>query len=154
MVVLVPRAEASRWPDREAFGRQASLRLVTVRGHRHGDDLDAWVNALKAQGRTTDVSDVPAALRALRTGRAQAFISAAVAVSPDMDDLAPMDWDRSGGVVGNLWVGHHVPAADRQRLHQALQDLLADGTVERIMQRHLGDTLGRRMRLGRSARGL
>jgi polar amino acid transport system substrate-binding protein len=153
MVVLLPRDQAQRWPQREAFDRDPTLRLVTVRGHRHGEDLDAWVQALRAQGRTTEVGDVPAALRALRTGRAQAFISVAVAVGPDMDDLAAMDWDRSGGVVGHLWVGHHVPEAERERLRLALQAMLADGTVDRIFQRHLGATLARRTRLGRSARG-
>ena len=153
MVVLLPRDLAARCPDREAFSQQTALRLVTVRGHRHGDDLDGWVQALRAQGRTTEVGDVPAALRALRNGRAQAFISVAVALGPDMDDFVPMDWDHSGVVVGHLWVGHHVPAVERQRLRQALQELLADGTVDRIFQRHLGATLARRMRLGRHPRG-
>jgi polar amino acid transport system substrate-binding protein len=147
MVVLVPETLSGSLADRDAFMANAHLNVVTVRGHRHGPDLDAWVEVLRKQGRVTEAGDVPSALRVIRAGRAHALIIVAVAVDPTMNDMAPMPWDRDSGVVGHLWVAHHVPAADRQRLRVALSGILADGTVDRIFRKHLGPRLAARARL-------
>jgi polar amino acid transport system substrate-binding protein len=148
VVVLVPRTVAAQVPTRDAFTERSTLKLVVVRGHRHGPELDTWVQALRAQGRVTEAGDVPTAVRLLRAGRAHGLISVAVAVSPGMDDLAPMPWDPGEALVGHLWVGHHLPAADRQQLRQSLDALLADGTVDRIFRQHLGEALAQRTRVG------
>ena len=148
VVVLVPRAVAQRAPNRDDFTQQPALKLVVVRGHRHGTELDAWVGTLRGQGRVTEASDVPTAVRLLRAGRAHGLISVAVAVAPGMDDLEPMPWDPGEAVVGHLWVAHRLPAGDRERLRLALDALLADGTVDRLFRQHLGQTLALRTRLG------
>lgn len=147
MVVLVPEALAPGLPDRAAFDARADLKVVIVRGNRHGDDLDAWLQRLQAQARVTVVSDVPAAVRVLRAGRAHAVVSAAVAMDASMDGLRAMDWDGGRGVVGHLWVSHRVPAADQQRLHDALKAMVTDGTLDHLLQRHLGERWARRARL-------
>lgn len=146
---LMRRELAARVHSIADFEADASLRLLTVRAYAHGPQIDAWVRRARAQGRLLEVGDFETATRMIHAGRADALLALPIgwrSSGPRFEeesglvavDIAPGEQNPFG-----LALARAMPEADRQRLRQALQAMLADGSVLRILRRHLGDRMAR-----------
>lgn len=143
--VLMPRALAGRIRSIAAFDAEASLHLLSVRGYAHGPVIDAWVQRLRSQGRMVEATDFPGAVRMLRAGRADALLAlpgswhGVMNSFEDPEALVPLDVAPTERNPVTLAMTQAMPETDRQRLRRALQAMLADGSVQEILRRHLGD---------------
>jgi len=132
-----------------AFEADESLTLLVVRGYAHGPTLDAAIQRLRSQRRVHEAGDFPALLRMAAAGRAHALLAtphtwndvdAALAPGPRWTPLDVAPADRA---IAALALSLQMPPADRQRLRQSLQAMMADGSVLNILRRHLGEAAAR-----------
>lgn len=151
-VVRVDQVEAIGTP--ESFLADVRRLVAVVRSFRHGPFYDQWVTQLRAQNRIVEVADFDAALRLLQLGRVDAVLALPI-IWPRMlqqpgllEQLRLLDWAPQERVVHGLIVSRQrVPPADRERLREAIAEMRRDGSLDIIFKRHLGDALGRAIRL-------
>lgn len=140
---------AHRIKSLAAFEADPGLTLLTVKGYAHGPTLDAAIQRLRAHRRVHEVADFPAVLRMASAGRAHALLALPSAWSQvdsavgDRRTWVTLDVAPQDRALGALALSLQMPAADRQRLRRALNGMLADGTVNTILRRHLGDAAAR-----------
>ncbi len=148
---LMRRSVASQLSTPAAFLADTQRRVVVVKSFRHGRFFDAWLEQLRSEGRVHEAADFDTALRVFRAGRVDLMLAHPINLllpEREMADLALMDWAPGDDVLGSLVVSRQrVAARDRERLHAALNALLADGSVDAILVRHLGAKLARATRL-------
>ncbi|MBH9553794.1 substrate-binding periplasmic protein [Inhella gelatinilytica] len=129
-------------------------RIAVVKGFKHGHFFDEWLDKLRTQGgRTVEAADFEAVVRLFKAGRVDAFLALPTswilaARRHDIESLAELqDWAPQDRVIGSLVVSRHtVPEADRRRLRSAVLSLLADGSIDAILRRHVGPDLAATMR--------
>ncbi|MFO1250588.1 MAG: transporter substrate-binding domain-containing protein [Inhella sp.] len=144
-VVLLRSAQALATPSRAAFDAQPELLLGVTRGGRRGSAAQAWVDALRQQGRVSEGADMLALLRAFQAGRVAAVLLFPSAVNelPELADWSLQDWFTQDRFQAGWAVSKAVPEALRQRLHQAARSLREDGTLQRLLRQHLGEAVAR-----------
>lgn len=140
---------AQRIKSLAAFEADDSLHLLAVKGYAHGPTLDAALQRLRGRGRVHEVADFSAVLRMAAAGRGHALL-ALPSSWPEVDaataqagpwralDVAPQE-----RTVAALALSLQMPAADRQRLKHSLLAMRADGTVQAIVRRHVGEAAAR-----------
>lgn len=153
---LIARSLVRQLPSMQAFKADASKRVVVVKGFRYGRQFDAWLDELRAQQRVVEATSFDAAMRMLRAGRAELILTEPINLRPELGpwlkEMVLLDWAPSDDVIANLIVSRsRVSDADRQRLRQALASLVHDGSVDRIVRRHVGDAMAETMRLERGS---
>lgn len=145
--LVVLRADAGRrLASAEDFLQRSALRLITVRGARHGPHRSAWIEALRARGRVSEASDMAAALRAFEAGRGDALLAFPMALAQRPPEWwrrnAVRDWwpeeQLRGGMALSL---RSLSGAERARLRQAMDAMAADGSLRRMADKHLGPEL-------------
>lgn len=142
---LLRADQAERYASASAFLADRERRAVVVRGYKHGPAFDGWLDALRAQGRVSEVPDFPAALRVLQHGKADLLISGPVVMARLMQqeawlhDYRFLDWAPQDQATGAL-VGARakVPEADRLLLQRHLREMHRDGSLTEILRRHVG----------------
>lgn len=148
---LMRKSLAAQLPTPAAFLADPQRRVVVVKSFRHGPVLDAWLDQLRAQGRVHEAADFDTALRVYRAGRVDLMLAHPINLllsERELQQHSLLDWAPGDDVLASLVVSRQrVNAADRQRLHAALNAMLADGSVDAILQRHLGERLARGARL-------
>lgn len=151
---LMRKELAHRLPTPEAFLADASRKAVVVKAFRHGPGYDGLLGLLREQGRLIEAADFDTVLRLFLAGRADLMLALPVSWSPMlqkpelMSQLALLDWAPQDRVIHGLIMSRaRLAEADRQRLRQALESLIADGSIEAIIRRHVGERLAREMRL-------
>jgi polar amino acid transport system substrate-binding protein len=148
---LMRKSQAVRLPSPAAFLADPQRRVVVVKSFRHGPALDAWLEQLRAQGRVHEAADFETALRVYRAGRVDLMLAHPINLlltEREQQEHVLLDWAPGDDVLASLVVSRQrVGAADRERLHAALNAMLADGSVDAILQRHLGERLARGARL-------
>lgn len=144
-VVLLRSAQALATPDRAAFDAQPELLLGVTRGGRRGPAAQAWVDALRQQGRVSEGADMLALLRAFQAGRVAAVLLFPSAVNelPELADWSLQDWFAQDRFQAGWAVSKTVAEPLRQRLHQAARSLREDGTLQRLLRQHLGEAVAR-----------
>ena len=155
---LMRKELAQRLPTAEAFLADTSRKAVVVKAFRHGPGYDGLMRQLREQGRLVEAADFDTVLRIFLAGRADLMLALPVSWSPMMqkpelmNQLAVLDWAPQDRVIHGLIMSRaRLPEADRQRLRQALESLIADGSIEAIFRHHLGERLAREMRLDPSS---
>lgn len=148
-LVLVREQQARTTPTRAAFDADPTLRLGVIRSARRGEQAQAWVDQLRAQGRLSESGDIPSLLRAFEAGRLAGILllpgtlhglrDASWLAAHPMLDWLPQDRITAGWAVSRA----HVPEASRQRLRDAAESLRQDGTLQRLLRKHLGDATAR-----------
>ncbi len=144
-VVLLRSAQAQATPNRAAFDAQPELLLGVTRGGRRGAAAQAWVDALRPQGRVSEGADMLALLRAFQAGRVAAVLLFPSAVNelPELADWSLQDWFPQDRFQAGWAVSKAVAEPLRQRLHQAARSLREDGTLQRLLRQHLGEAVAR-----------
>ena len=150
---LMRKALAQRLPTPEAFLADGTRRVVVVKAFRHGPGYDRFIGQLREQGRLVEAADFDTVLRLFLAGRADLMLALPTSWSPMlqkpalMDQLAVLDWAPQDRVVHGLIMSRaRLSEAERQRLRQALESLVADGSIEAIFRRHVGERMAREMR--------
>lgn len=151
-VMRVEQAETLSRP--EAFLADTRRTLAVVRSFRHGPSYDQWVGQLRAQNRVVESADFESALRLMLLGRVDAVLAMPILwprlmQQPGlMEQLRLLDWAPQERVIHGLIVSRaRVPPADRERLREAIAAMRRDGTLDQIFKRHLGEAIGRAIRL-------
>lgn len=149
---LMRRELAARYPTAESFAADPSRTVLVVRSFKHGPSLDRWIEALRRQHRVVDVGDFETGLRALQHGRADLIFAHPLNLEHEstelMQEMVLLDWAPQDTVQAGLAMSRtRVSEIDRQRLREALRSLLRDGSVERILHRHLSEGMVQMTRL-------
>lgn len=150
---LMRKELAQRLPTPEAFLADSTRRVVVVKAFRHGPGYDSFIGQLREQGRLVEAADFDTVLRLFLAGRADLMLALPTSWSPMlqkpalMNQLAVLDWAPQDRVVHGLIMSRaRLSEAERQRLRQALESLVADGSIEAIFRRHVGERMAREMR--------
>lgn len=142
----------------EAFVKQGQSQVAAVKSFKHGALYDAWLAELRAQNRVVDVADFDQGVRLFRAGRVDALIALPTSWALLLHDpglaqqFQVMDWAPQDQLVHGLIMSRQrVSAEDRERLRQALNAMISDGTVKSIFSRHVGPSLAAGMMLAHPA---
>jgi len=147
--VMLRPGLGERLPGMAAFDADPHLRLLVIRGHAHGAALDAWVHELRTLGRVVEATDFKAAARMLRAGRGDALLALPMnwnevyTAFEGADKPTTLDYTPGERPLAGLAMALTVPEPVRLRLRRALQSMVADGTVQQILRRHLGEPAAR-----------
>ncbi|MFE8032012.1 TRIC cation channel family protein [Thiohalocapsa marina] len=120
--------------------RQQRLRLAVVADFDWGEAGRAAIDALRADGLVVDTDSLPQSISMVLGGRADAFVGdqlsglALLSIwnAPQIAALPVVVQERG---IHILFARDRLPAWKIQRFDAALQDMLDDGTVDRILQR-------------------
>ena len=118
------------------------LTLATTRGYRYGPPFDEWIERLKGSGRVFEAADEEAAFRLVVVGRADAAIVRdmawpILARTYPADALQRLDIGAppidTGVVLSRARIGDTL----YEKFHAAIQAMKRDGSLQRIIQRHV-----------------
>lgn len=150
---LMRKELAQRLPTPEAFLADRTRRVVVVKAFRHGPGFDSFIGQLREQGRLVEAADFDTVLRLFLAGRADLMLALPTSWSPMLQkpalisQLTVLDWAPQDRVVHGLIMSRaRLSEAERQRLRQALESLVADGSIEAIFRRHVGERMAHEMR--------
>lgn len=151
---LLSREQAGHIKSLHDFSTAAKpLQVGKVRGYKHGDVYDAWLAELASQNRVQEVVETTALYRMLKLGRIQALISSPMTYQlmlqeQDMSDqVVIVDWGGEGASSPRgLGLGKRSFSEAQAREWQALiETMKRDGTIRRIIEKHLGKTEAKAM---------
>lgn len=148
VVVLGPQVPA-HVHSFEAFIRQPGLTFGGVRSYRYSPYYDRYVDTLIASRRWHEAVDPGALYRMFTVPRFDAFITNPILYLYYVKKRnlpAPArieDWDPAGPTPSGLVLSKaSFTPAQARRWEALLNQMLADGTVERIVIRHMGPEYG------------
>lgn len=155
LVTVVPllssRLMAVTWRERgelsqSAFLADSSLRAVAIRKAVYGPGYDALLAQLRAQGRLSEVADFDTALRAFTARRVDLLIAYPWTLPSEprawLDQLRLADWQPEAPAIafGLALSRSTVREADQRQLLQGLSAMRDDGSLTRIVRRHLPES--------------
>ena len=150
VIVLGPKVPADVH-SAEQFLAHPALTLGGVRSFRYSPYYDSFVDQLIAAKRHTDVADPDGLYRMFDVQRFDAFITNPILYLYYVKQLnlpAPKrveTWDRAGPSPSGLVLSKRSFTEDQARQWGALiQGMLTDGTIQKIVIKHLGRELGLR----------
>ena len=128
----------------QAFAEQSQLRLAVVKGFKHGQRWDEWIDTLRRQGRVDEYADANMAVRLVALGRDAAFMSEPVVwgrilAGSNLEgkvtviDAFPSDNYAAGFTMAKS----RVREADAQKIQLAIASMRADGTLYKIFNAYL-----------------
>jgi polar amino acid transport system substrate-binding protein len=147
--LLMPAAKAQGLSRPADFNARPGLRLLAVRSAAQGEEVDAWIARLRSQGRVAEAVDFQSLLRLLSAGRGDAILLPASALDEARRQLGPaedwalLDFFPQARIYSSMAVARSVPAAQQQRLSEALRGMKADGSLMALLVRHLGEATAR-----------
>lgn len=129
------------------FMADSKLRWGAVRGYRHTPAYDTALAQARGQGRVVEATDDAQLLRLLAEGTVDAVIGHSVVLRryaadhPRKPQLQALDWAPQASVVpeGLVLSRARFSEAEIAGWRAMVQELLRDGTMARIMRRHVPD---------------
>lgn len=144
-VVMRPEA-AGALTSPAAFLADKPRRVIAVRGYVFTPTLDAWITALRLQGRVDEAPDQPTAMRIFKAGRGDALVlgahslAAARRTDPAFLAFKAVSYAPNEPSIGALALSRQrIPQEDRERMRKAVQEMLKDGTLDAMKKRHAGE---------------
>ncbi|MEJ6004810.1 transporter substrate-binding domain-containing protein [Paucibacter sp. AS339] len=138
----------------EAFLADGRRLVGVVKSFKHGAFYDAWLQRLREQQRVVELADFETAVRMFKLGRVDALLALPTSLARLLQQaslqhqIKVMDWAPQDRIVHALIVSRQrVSETDRERLRVTIQAMQADGSLENIFTRHVGERLAREMRL-------
>lgn len=127
------------------FASQKALQFGVVRGFKHGDVLDNWLDGLRASNRVQESSNSGLLFEKLKQGHIDGMFAQPILFRKYLRDLSLhdgvviQDWSpETKGVKGQLILAKHRFSQEQARRWQLLvQEMHRDGTLERIFRRYL-----------------
>ncbi|WP_028451746.1 substrate-binding periplasmic protein [Chitinilyticum aquatile] len=152
-VVILPRQIGQQVSGPAAFIANPAWRWGVVRSYRHGDEQDALIATLRAQGRVDEAQNIEELFAWLASGKIQGLFAQPVAYAlylneqPVPGDFVARDWmpaDR--GVTGHLVFSRkHFNEREVADWSLLLMQIRHDGTLEQIYRRYLPQAEARRL---------
>ncbi|GAA5180317.1 hypothetical protein GCM10025771_24530 [Niveibacterium umoris] len=141
------RAPAPRSPA--AVLGDKTLTLAVTRGYRYGPPFDTWIDSLRASDRVFESADEDSALRLVALGRVDATIlrDSAWAIATRAYPAGSLRLVDMGApslnaalVLSRAVIG---PALE-EKIRAAIAEMLRDGTLLRMLERHMPPDIARR----------
>ncbi|WP_326536208.1 substrate-binding periplasmic protein [Pseudorhodoferax sp.] len=136
----------------EGFLAQASLSVGVVKSFKHGAVYDAWLERLRAGGRVVTTGDFDTLVRLFQARRIDAFLTLPTSWMPKAGaagGAAPVDLldssPKEALVHGLVLSRSRLPPEVRGRLRAAIDEMHRDGSLQRMLSRHVGEDLARKM---------
>jgi hypothetical protein len=129
--------------DEADFLSRPALRAVAVRGASYGAEQDALLQRLREQGRLSEVADAHVAIRVFFAKRVDLLFAYPWTVAPALrevpDQVVLADWyPQSPGLLSSLALSKRtIGESDQLRLLQALQAMQRDGSLARLLRKHV-----------------
>jgi polar amino acid transport system substrate-binding protein len=129
------------------FTADRALRWGAVRGYKHTPAYDAALDQARAQGRVVEATDDRQLLRLLAEGTVDAIINQSVVIRryaaehPRKPQLVGLDWAPQDAVApaGLVLSRARFGEAELGYWRQLVREMRRDGTLARIMRRHVPD---------------
>lgn len=148
VIVLGPQVPKNMH-SMEAFMADPGLSFGGVRSFRYSPYYDGFLDQLIAAKRHSEAADPGALFRMFEVRRFDAFITSPLLYlyyvkqkkfpAPERIE----DWDPAGATPSGLVLSKKTfSEAQAQQWGALIQQMLADGTMEKILVRHMGPTLG------------
>ncbi len=134
------------------FLGHAERRIGVVQGFKQGQALDEWLGVMRERGRVVESADFATVVRLFEANRIDAFLALPtswlhkqkegnLAASAEMLDWAPKERIVHGLILSKARLNNE----ERAHLRKTLEGMRADGTVARILRRHVGPELAKAM---------
>lgn len=155
LVAVIPllssRLMAVTWRDRGELSQadflaDSRLRAVAIRKAVYGPGYDTLLAQLRAQGRLSEVADFDAALRAFAARRVDLLIAYPWTLPGEprnwLEQLRLADWQPEAPAImfGLALSRSTVRETDQRQLLQGLSAMRDDGSLARIVRRHLPES--------------
>jgi polar amino acid transport system substrate-binding protein len=146
-------ATAASVQRRADFLAQSPLQFGVVRGFKHGDELDQWLEPLRQAQRVQESASVNLLVEKLKLGRidglfAQPTVYRKLLQDQQMEgEVVLQDWaPQDKGVIGSLILAKsRFSAAEAVRWQALVRALHRDGTLARIYRRYVSAQEARQM---------
>jgi polar amino acid transport system substrate-binding protein len=139
---LTTVASVHQWAD---FSAQNALQFGVVRGFKHGDELDQWLDPLRQTQRVQESASVSQLFEKLKHKHIDGLFAQPVVYRKLLqdhqmeDEVALQDWaPQDKGVVGSLILAKsRFSRGEAARWQALMQELKRDGTLARIFRRYV-----------------
>jgi polar amino acid transport system substrate-binding protein len=134
-----------------------NLKIAVIKGFQHGKRYNEFIDTLAKQGRVYEVADFASLLKLFNAKRVQCIFLIPTSYldlsrQKNLPDNAVLrDWYPSDAFVAGLYLSKSkVPTKTIQLLQSTINAMQADGSLERIFSRYVGDKLAKEMMLDTS----
>lgn len=140
------------------FLANKNLKMAVIKGFQHGRQYNDFIASLRHQNRIYEVADFASLLKLLQVKRVHAILLIPTSFLdlsrqkqlPDASALR--DWYPNDAFIAGLYVSRKtVSVQTAQILQHALGAMQADGSLERIFARYVGDKLAKEMLLDQNS---
>lgn len=136
------------------FVANKELKLAVIKGFQHGKRYNEFIDTLSKQGRVYEVADFVSLLKLFTAKRVHCILLIPTSYldlsrQKNLPDNAVLrDWYTSDAFVAGLYLSKSkVSPKTIQLLQNTMNSMQADGSLERIFARYVGDKLAREMML-------
>ncbi len=136
------------------FIANKSLKIAIIKGFQHGKRYNEFIETLTKQGRVYEVADFASLLKLFNAKRVHCILLIPTSYldlsrQKNLPDNAVLrDWYSSDAFVAGLYLSKaKVSTKTIQLLQTTMNTMYADGSLERIFSRYVGDKLAKEMML-------
>lgn len=137
----------------EGFLDDKRYQVAVVRGFKHGQEYDEWLDKLRLQGRVVDAADFNAVIRLLKIGRVHAALALPTSWVPILkqenmtESVKVMDLSSKTKLIyaGLILSRQRIPESTAVLIEKTIREMREDGTLESIFKRHIGADLAHDM---------
>lgn len=151
---LLNNALSAQEQTAQGFIANKTLKVAIIKGFQHGKRYNEFIETLSKQGRVYEVADFASLLKLFNAKRVHCIFlipTSYLDLSRQKnlpDNAALRDWYPSDAFVAGLYLSKaKVPAKTIQLLQNTMNAMQADGSLERIFSRYVGDKLAKEMML-------
>lgn len=151
---LISTALSAQEQTAAGFLANKNLKMAVIKGFQHGRQYNDFVTNLRHQNRIYEVADFASLIKLLQAKRVHGILI----IPTSYIDLSRQkqlpeatvlrDWYPNDAFVAGLYISKRtISPKSVQMLQTALNGMQADGTLERIFARYVGDKLAKEMLL-------
>lgn len=140
------------------FLANKDLKMAVIKGFQHGRQYNDFIASLRHQNRIYEVADFASLLKLLQVKRVHAILlipTSFLDLSRQKqlpDATALRDWYPNDAFIAGLYISRKTVSPQAVHiLQQALGAMQADGSLERILARYVGDKLAKEMLLDQNS---
>jgi len=143
-LTLLPRDVAQSVTDAGTFLARPQLKMGVVRGFKHGETQDRWIDRLRRQNRVVEFVDAEQLFRNLAAHHVDAAIADILVfqrlLTPvELENVVVEDWipAAKGDPVNVVIAKARFSAEEAEQWRVLVRQMLVDGTIRAILRRYL-----------------
>ncbi|MBC3880521.1 transporter substrate-binding domain-containing protein [Undibacterium sp. LX40W] len=151
---LLNSALSTQEQTAQGFIANKNLKVAVIKGFQHGKRYNEFIDTLAKQGRIYEVADFASLLKLFNAKRVQCIFLIPTSYldlsrQKNLPDNAVLrDWYPSDAFIAGLYLSKSkVSTKTVQLLQNTMSAMQADGSLERIFSRYVGDKLAKEMML-------